>query len=281
MSRTKQRESSYLEGPKNPATKFMTFKNVKEKEKLKSGKEVEVFNRIALEWTEKDENGDWQKITSELPMEFAILDKDYTMFRGFNKETNTNVYSNEVKDRNEIINIRNKNGVLFSFTLAEYFDWDRQEKKYSDKAKEVRKELKDLNAKEHKSVYIALKENGEIKLANLQLRGMNLKGKNFDWKDPIAAKEAQENPTGFKALTKFERDGFLYKNWIKVDSWFEEETELGTFGIADFKLGDKITPEESDILNDLDTQLQEYLDAYKSKPVEEEEEEMIENETDY
>lgn len=256
MSRTEQQVGGQL--IPNPAKRFLEPKNNYSVEEIVTGKgkktEVNVFDSVSLGYSEK--NGEeWEKKTIDLPIEFAILNGDWTNFKGWNKTDNCMYFSNEVKDSTSTITIRNKEGIVFEFTLKEMWEKVPGTKNKTENAKSIAARLKELNVKQHSSIYIVLRDTDEI--INLQLKGANLSG----------SKDVANQPSGWWNVSKkFKPNNNLYKYWFQINDWLEETTDIGTFGILNFTQGELISKEDGVQLDVLFDELEAYHTYYKSKP---------------
>jgi len=127
-----------LSNPKiqNPATKFIEFKG-------ESGK-FQYYDK------EKEEN-----IQLELPFYFIVLDELSTI-RGYNRDYNCGVYSNEVNRMDEILNVRTFKG---SIQIVG---------KYAD----IKGKIIEIGGQFSKSVYAAfIHDRNNIELVNFQFSG--------------------------------------------------------------------------------------------------------------
>lgn len=61
-----------------------------------------------------------QNVTVDLPFKFAVLEEKYVSFNGFDEESNTAVWSNEVKDANEMVIVKSGDSVLGEFKKSEW-----------------------------------------------------------------------------------------------------------------------------------------------------------------
>lgn len=244
----------------NPAKKFLQFKNYYTKESITvkgKKKEVKVFDKCGFTWAEKIDE-EWVNHEVDLPLEFAIINGDWVSFKGWNEEEKTMYYSNEVKDAKSVISIRNKEGIVYEFTLNDM--WGKVEgSKVKDEAKSklVKSKLKALNVKQHSSIYVGMKnDEGNYELVNFQLKGANLSG----------SKNEDHKPSGWwnvsKALKAAKK---IYTYNIQMNDWITEDGELGEYGVVNWTLGDPLTSEQNEELEVLYNDLLKYHEYYTSK----------------
>lgn len=259
MSRLEQSTGGELVS--NPAKKFLEFKNYYTKEQITTGKgkktEVKVFDKCGFTWSEKVSD-EWIQHDVDLPLEFAIINGDWVSFKGWNEEEKTKYYSNEVKDAKSVISIRNKEGIVYEFTLNDM--WGKVENsKVRDevKSKEVKAKLKALGVKQHSSIYVGMKNaEGEYELVNFQLKGANLSG----------SKNEDNKPSGWWNISKaLKATKKIYTHNIQMNDWITEDGELGEYGIVNWTVGDALTAAENDQLEVLYNDLVKYHEYYTSK----------------
>lgn len=244
----------------NPAKKFLEVKNNYTVEEITTGKgkktQVKAFDSVSLAYSEKNSSDEWEQKTLELPVEFAILNGDWVNFKGWNETEKCKYWSNEVKDSDALITVRNKEGVVYEFTLNQMWGRTTGSKIKDEKgSKEVKAKLKELNVKQHSSVYIVLRDTNEI--INLQLKGANLSG----------SKNPDNQPSGWWNISKkFKPMNNLYKYWFQINDWVEEEGEMGNYGILNFTQGELINKEDGIELDSLFDELTAYHEYYSSKP---------------
>lgn len=256
MSRLNPGENNFLP---NPCSKFLNFKNIYTKEIVKikgKEKEIKVFDSCGFEWGEKDADDKWVSHEVRLPIKFAILDKDWVNFKGYCDADKTMYWSNEVKTATDVINIRNKDKTVYSFTLNELWGKTPGSKvKDEAKSKAVKAKLTALGVKQHSSIYIALvNERGEFEMANLQLKGANLSG------------SKDVSPSGWWNVQKdFSKFNKIYTHFLEINNFIVESGELGEYGILNYELGDVISAEDTEVINDLARQLETYHVEYSKK----------------
>lgn len=257
MSRTDQANGRDL--VLNPCKKFLTVKNTYITEKFK-GKDVKVLDGCNFEYSLKNTNGEYDKFTMDLPLEFAIINCKFVNFKGWDETEKVMNYSNEVQNMDDLITIRNKEGVLYEFTLNDFWGNVKGSKVKDElKKKEVQAKLKSLNVKQHSSIYIAVKDpkTKEFELMNLQIKGANLSGS----KDPANAPSGWWNFVKHPAVSKK-----LYTNYIQTNDFIEEKGEMGYYSILNFQVGGPIDKEDSLELENIYEELKAYHEFYAKKP---------------
>ncbi len=241
MSRTTQ--SEILE---NPCKKFLQWKTIKETIKI-DGDEVEKIKGGTFVYWDKDKE---ENFPIKLPLKFAILNPDLVCFKGYDEKNKRGVYSNEVKEPEHLVTVKSKKDILMTFRKGEY---------------KVNKDtLKGLGAKYTQSVYIAVPGKDGFEIWNLQLSGAALTGAN-----DMENKNPEEAEDGWFAFTKAHRNA-LYKNFLEVGGFKPKKKGSSKFTIPIYSVGAEIEDADSQELNLLDAQLNEYLDFYFKRPAKEE-----------
>ncbi len=237
MSRTTQKE--ILE---NPCKKFLKWTTVKEVLTI-DGDEVEKIKGGTWQYYDKDKE---EKVNIKLPLEFCILNNDLTAFKGYDEKNKRGVWSNEVRDKDQVVNLRTKDEKLLSFKLSEY---------------KINKDtITGFGGKYTRSVYIGVFVNGEFEIWNLQLSGSSLTGAvNVETPDP------DEKEDGWFGFTKVNKSK-LYTNFINVSTFKLKKKGQSKFTIPVYEVGTEISEEDSQKLNELDKQLNEYLEFYFDRP---------------
>lgn len=244
MSRTTEQSIS------NPCKRFLTWKTKKEKvtATLPNGKTIETEEITGGYWEYWNKETETKEVV-ELPFEFAVLDFDCVNFKGFSSKEDTGVYSNEVKMGkfpNDKVVVRTKNGVICEFPVKEY--------------KNNKETIEGNGAKYTKSVYIAVNNDGNYEIWNLQLSKSALTG--AQEKDKVTGKTViSDRNDGWMAFEKNNSSKFM-KKFVKVENFKQKTTPTSTFVIPVFELGNEIDNETGTILDTLDTELQQYLTAY-------------------
>jgi len=254
MSRTTQNE--ILE---SPCKKYLKWSTIKETIKI-DGDEVEKIKGGTWQYYDKEKE---EKVNVKLPLVFSILNQDLVSFKGYDEKNKRGIWSNEVRDKDHVVNIRAKDEKLLTFKLSEY-------KLSKDK-------IQGLGGKYTKSVYIAVDVEGTFEIWNLQLSGSSLTGA-IDMDNP----DPSEREDGWFGFTKVNKSK-LYSNFIEVSTFKMKKKGSSKFTIPVYSLGEEIDAATSDQLNELDKQLTEYLDYYFDKPeaVKEEKKEEADDSLDY
>lgn len=279
MSRLEQSTQGDL--IRNPAARFLEFKNMYTKEEVVlkgKKKEIKVFEKCGFNYSEKV-GEEWVQHFVDLPLEFAVLNGDWVNFKGWNETEKCKYWSNEVKNADDTISIRNKEGIVYEFTLND--KWGKVAgSKVKDEllSKKVNAALKGLNVKQHSSIYIGLKneDDGSFELVNLQLKGANLSG--------VRENEDKSKPSGWWNFSKkYKQGNALYSKFVQVNDYTVEDGELGEYGVLNWEMGSKIGDEDNEKLEELFNQLEEYHKFYLNKPkvvVEETKAELVTTEDD-
>lgn len=263
----------------NPCKKFLTVKGVKEETEVtkKDGTKKIISELVGAELEyqvrPEEEGGEWTKESLKLPLEFIIIDDSWFNFKGWNEDEGMYYRSNEVNSSDRPILIRDKEKVVYEFTMDDYWGNIKGSKmKDEETAKATKGKLKALNVSEHGSIYVALKkEDGTFELVNLQLKTTNLRGSK-DHKD-----------AGWRKFSKKMKDmGLKYKNFVQINDWTTGTFQEKDFVILNYTIGDKITQEELDQAIELGKELEAYHNQYLNKPQEEEvRQEADEESSDY
>lgn len=252
MSRTRGQEIV-----EKPCSKYLTWKTIKDT-KIIDGQEVDVIKGGFFTYYDSTLE---ERVTLEKMPPFAILDDSLVTFKGYNEGLKQGVWSNEVRDKNHQVVIRNKQGVLFEFPLGDY--------------KNVKDIVTGKSAKYTKSVYIAVYHESEWQVWNLQLGGSQLTGGG----DP-KSKDLEDKELGWFNFMNNVVKGKKNKYFIELDKFVMRKKGASKYTVPKFVVGDAITAEEGAILDELDGKLQDYLDWYFSKPKEEKVEEQNDVEPD-
>lgn len=245
----------------NPCKKFLTFKNIYTMEETVikgKKKEIKVFDSVAFTYATKEDD-EWVNHTVDLPLEFAILNGNWISFKGWNDTDKCMYYSNEVNNADQQIHVRNKEEVVYSFTLNQL--WGKTPgSKVKDEAlaKTTKGKLAALNVKQHSSIYVALRnDDNSFELANFQLKGANLSG---------SSNETLEYPTGWWNVNKqLQKSKTLYSHYHQFNDFITESGELGEYGIVNWSLGDRIQDADNDSIQELFSELHIYHQAYLLK----------------
>jgi len=202
--------SNPTETLKNPAEKFIDW----------SGSEGK------FKWYNKEEKDEPNKGINyiELPFTFIPLDTLVTV-KGYNEPEGISYWSNEVRNiQTDIITVRSKSGVVMSAL------WEG-----------VKAKLKPKGAKYFQSVYVAIKEGKEYKLANLQIGGSAL-----------------------KPFMDFCKDHKLMEVAVTVKSFTNEKKGANKYKAPVFEVV-AVSEKANEAAIELDKILQEYLTAYLAK----------------
>lgn len=256
MSRTRGQEIV-----ERPCSKYLTWKTIKET-KVIDGQEVDVIKGGYFTYWDGDLE---ERITLEKMPPFAILDDTHVTFKGYNEGLKQNVWSNEARDKDHKIVMRNKQGVIFEFALGDY--------------KKVKDIVNGKSAKYVKSVYVGVYVDGGWEIWNLQLGGSQLTGGG----DP-KSKDLQDKELGWFNFMNNVVKGKKNKVFIELDKFVMRKKGASKYTVPKFVIGDYITEEQGEELDKLDIQLQEYFDWYHSNPVkvkDENAESTVEEDSDY
>lgn len=288
MSRLEQIASGEL--LHNPAKRFLEPKNNYTVKTIKNDdgedEEVKVFKDMSFVYSKKNESDEYENFNVELPIEFAVLNPQFISFKGWNETESVRYWSNEIDsfNDNDLISIRNKEGIVFEFTLAQKNEKVPGTKNSTDAAKEIQGKLKQLGVKQYSSIYAAVKtDDGEFETINFQIKGSSLSGemepkrKAFKGTDAAFEKEIKrirENQVGFWAFNKkhgtnkfkYPTSGKMITNYVQINDFIKVKGEIGTYGILNFTIGDVISKEDNEKLDVLHAELTAYLKYYTTKP---------------
>lgn len=163
-------------------------------------------------------------ISSKAPFTFIILDTLSTI-KGYSDSESCGFWSNEVKNtKTEQLVVRTKSGVQ---AIGLYAD--------------IKDTIKAKGAKYCQSTYVAVKDNGVLEIANIQLQGVAL-----------------------KAMGDFAKENKVMGVAVQVKSFTEGKKGKTTFKVPVFNLV-KISEKTLAEATELDVKLQEYLKAYFAK----------------
>lgn len=203
----------------NPAVKFF---------------EWDAKNGMVKYWDKEQE----QEITVELPFHFLMLDM-LTTIKGFHQQSESGIYSNEVRSLDQIIKVKAFEGGLIA------------EGKYDN----IKDTIKAKGGKFAKSVYIGYNEDGKMQIGNITFKGASL-GPWIDLEKKAGKRTLEEKAVVITDFTNESNGGIEYKSPV-------------------MKVRD-VKPESNQRAIELDKKLQEYLEKktdYVDLPEEEKEEE--------
>jgi hypothetical protein len=247
MSRTRGQEIV-----EKPCSRYLTWKTIKET-KVIDKQEVDVIKGGFFTYYDSVKE---ERVTLDKMPPFAILDDTLVTFKGYNESLKQGVWSNEVRDKEHVVVLRNKQGSLIEFPLGDY--------------KKVKDTVNGKAGKYVKSVYIAVNNEGTWEIWNLQLGGSQLTGGG----DP-KSKDPDDKELGWFNFMNNVVKGKKNRVFIELDKFVMRKKGASKYTVPKFIIGDDISEEEGKILDGLDEQLQSYLDWYFSKPKEETKEEEI------
>ena len=165
-----------------------------------------------------------QKVNVDYPFDFLVLDTLVTL-KGYNEPEKKGYWSNEVKSADinkSTFTVRSKAGVEFSGSY-----------------KECKEKLGTKGLDYVASVYIAYKHNGELVIANLQLKGAAV----GPWIDFCKANK-------------------IYECAVRVNSHKADKKGAVTFFSPIFTPINKVSEQTQEAAKLLDAQLQDYLTHY-------------------
>lgn len=187
----------------NPAAKFFEWDATKGQVKY---------------WDKEQE----QEIVEKLPFHFLMLDI-LTTIKGFHNQSESGIYSNEVRSLDQIIKVKAFEGGLIA------------EGKYDN----IKDRIKSAGGKFAKSVYIAYSEGGAMQIGNITFKGASL-GPWIDLEKKVGRRGLEEKAVVITGSTH-ESNGNI-------------EYEVPTMKVRNVK------PESDQKAIELDKVLQEYLD---------------------
>ncbi len=198
-----------------------------------------------------------QKVDVALPFKFALLNMDNRTIKGFNKDTEKGIWSNEVRTThpNDILKVRTKDGIFMEFPLKDY--------------KDNKKELAGNGGNYTIPVYIAVEgDNGYEIWAIMAFKTCLTGGNDQENNNP------DERNDGWLSFSKYNKNK-LFSKFIMVEEPKYKKSKVAKFAVPTFVLGDDINPEQSKELDKLDVQLKEYMTYYFSVPTETTENEPV------
>lgn len=255
MSRTNQ-----LEIKERPCKKFLKWKTLKTEIEV-DGDKIEKISGGAFVYWDKE-----KEINVEIkpPIKFAILNQDLVNISGYSEVKKCSIWSNECRDKDHVLTVKDKDGKVLSFKLSEY--------------KLNKDAIKGLGGHYTKSIYAATKTDGKWEIINFQMKGSQLTGA-IDMENP----DPNDKEDGWFGFTKVNK-GKLYTNFIEVNGYKAKKRGSSKFLIPTFEIGNEIDETSGEELNALDKELNEFLEYYFDRPdvVKEEIKEPIESgELDY
>lgn len=218
----------------------------------RSNKIIESPCKKFLQWeSDNSEFSYWDKSLGEkgekvkvpLPLRFAVLDELSTI-KGYHEGDKSGIWSNEVRDiKTGILIPRTTKGVIVEGTYTL-----------------IKDEINAAGGKYTKSLYVAvINEDGEFEIQNLQLKGAAFSGW-IEFTQKVGNK--------------------IYTQAIICHNFRSEKKGKVTYTVPEFKL-DIISPDENEICQALDEDLQKYLKFYFNKNTDntiiEKEKELVED----
>jgi len=240
----------------SPVSKFLTWKNV-QTTKVIDGEEYKKITGGEFGWSKKNENEEWENHSIPLPFEFAVLNSDcYSWKVKDKKKSDKFITTNEVNEYTKNIVARKwDNGVteVLKFTKEDY---------KNDKTKEdIKNKLKSLGVDYHQNVYISPKtKEGYTEIYCISLAGGALNGGHGKKKkNEIPEEDKFDGWFGFMTKLKVNKSQkLLLSNTVKVENFKPKISGDVKFMIPVYEIGEAISKEESQQLQDLFTKLDEY-----------------------
>lgn len=244
-----------LDKRENVAKKFLNWKNL-QTVKVIDGEEYKKITGGEFQYYEKDTinpetNEPGLTVSVSKPFEFAVLDSDCYSFKGNDKsKDNRYVWSNEVSKYTKDVELKCKEGSLLKFTTEEY--------KNKDTKAALKEKIKGLGAKYTQSVYIAVREDEDWEIWNIQLGGGSLSGGN----DPKKKIEPEDLNDGWFGFTK-QAKGKILTHTIVVDQVKPKKNGDVSFMIPVYEVGEPINKQDNERLSELAKEVEEFL-KYKA-----------------
>ncbi len=164
------------------------------------------------------------KVNLTLPFTFLVLDQ-LSVIKGWHEQSKSGIISNEVRSiKDDVLTVRAFKGPELAKGL------------YS----EIKDTVGNKGGQFHASIYIAYKEGGEFKIANLSLKGAGVNA----WIEFVKANRSAIND---KAVT--------------ITGFTEDKKGKIVFRIPTFEVKD-ITSSTQEVAVELDKELQAYLNVY-------------------
>jgi len=222
----------------SPCTKFLKWSTLEDED----GK---IVNGV-WQYYDKDLGEKGEKVNIELPFKFALISDELVTIKGFSKAKQCGIWSNEVRKPEQILTVRDKDGIIAEFSLKEY--------------KNNKAILKEAGASYCKSIYIAVNGENGWEMMNIQAKSSVLTG----GADPENMTE-DDKQDGWFGFTKYNK-GKLLSNMINVDSYKLRRNGKVRFSVPTFTIGEVISPENIDALEKLNDELEDYLKFYFNRP---------------
>ena len=171
-----------------------------------------------LRYFDKNKGDNGERIDVKLPFTFLVLDR-LSSIKGYSDADKSGFWSNEIRDiKKDILTVRTKKGTVATGVYSSLAPILNQGACYSQ------------------SVYIAIKENNEMVIANIAIHGSAI----GEWIDLCKGKN-------------------IYKYAITIASAKPMKKGTNHYFAPLYKLNPKITEETEQKCIELDKQLQEYL----------------------
>ena len=248
----------------NPCKKFLKWKNVRQ-EKDVDGEKVKILKEGTFVYWDKELE---EEVPIKLPLKFVVLDSDRINFNNrYSKIEEAYLSSNEVRSKfdpvNKTICKEDQDNEIVLYNYKKRKEVLRFPIKDEYKVKAL---LESHNASKKVSLYVAVNNNNEWEIWNLQLEKSQLSGGiDRKKKDKTPEEREVEKTAGWWNFSKVYRNKYL-TNFIEITKFDVRKSEMGKYTIPKFEIGERISKEEGEIFDELDTQLQNYFSWYDAKP---------------
>lgn len=231
MSRTTR-----IDSQENPAIKMLKWKS----------------SEGTFQYWDKDLE---QNVNLEIPFKFAVLEEKYVSFTGYSESEGKGFWSNEVKDKNQMVQIKCGDKVVKTFKKE---DW-----------KNVKNEEVLKGCKYTQILYVASDFEGDWNIYRIMLNGSAFTGGIIKDKKTGVPLPSQENDgwmSFMKQMSKEHGKNALYDRMIVVTGSKPKKNGAVTFMIPEFD-SEVLTEEQNEQFNQLAESVDNWFMYYNNKDI--------------
>lgn len=212
-----------------------------------------------------------ENVEINLPFKFAVLEKDYVSFNGYSESLNEGIWSNEVKNKEDVVTVKAGKNILKQFKKEEWKDV---------------KDDPDLKGCNYTQIlYIAAQLDGddEEKIYRIMLNKASFGGGITTDKKTGKEHEGQENDGWIRFINKLSKGkpNAIYDNYILITGSKTKKNGAVTYTLAEFD-SEPIPESQIEKYDEMTSVVEEYFEYYNNKPKEDiaVEEHVMQDDTD-
>lgn len=188
-----------------------------------------------------------QNVSIDLPFKFAILEEKYVSFNGFDEDSNTSIWSNEVKDANDMVIVKAGDSVLGEFKKSEW--------------KNVKDNPTFKSANYTQILYAAANFGSGWEICRIMLNKSALTGGILKDKKTGVVFPGQETDGWINFINNLSKSNgrqALYDNFIIVNGSKSKKNGAVNFTVPEFDF-EKMSQEENEEFNNLAVKVDDYF----------------------